>query len=150
MTATRTSTASAEAAALPVDRPRIGLLGIMQSLYDDMLPGITERQAKYAADVAAALAPVADVVVTAPAKERDQAEARMRELEGRHSPAVLMRSHGVFTIGPTARDAIKAAVMCEDVARTVHLARALGDVVPLDPESIEALHDRYQNVYGQR
>jgi len=71
-------------------------------------------------------------------------------LEGHHSRAVLMRSHGVFTIGPTATDAIKAAVMCEDVARTVHLARALGDVVPLDPESIEALHDRYQNVYGQR
>jgi L-ribulose-5-phosphate 4-epimerase len=40
--------------------------------------------------------------------------------------------------------------MCEDVARTVHLARALGDVVPLDPDDIEALHDRYQNVYGQR
>ena len=71
-------------------------------------------------------------------------------LEGRNSPAVLMRAHGVFTIGSTARDAVKAAVMCEDVARTVHLARALGDVVPLDPESIEALHDRYQNVYGQR
>ncbi len=71
-------------------------------------------------------------------------------LEGHRSPAVLMRAHGVFTIGPTARDAIKAAVMCEEVARTVHLARALGDVVPLDPESIEALHDRYQNVYGQR
>jgi L-ribulose-5-phosphate 4-epimerase len=71
-------------------------------------------------------------------------------LEHHRSPAVLMRSHGVFTIGATARDAIKAAVMCEDAARTVHLARALGDVVPLDPESIEALHDRYQNVYGQR
>ena len=71
-------------------------------------------------------------------------------LAGHRSPAVLMRAHGVFTIGPTARAAIKAAVMCEDVARTVHLARALGDVVPLDPESIEALHDRYQNVYGQR
>jgi L-ribulose-5-phosphate 4-epimerase len=71
-------------------------------------------------------------------------------LEGHRSCAVLMRSHGVFTIGPTAREAIKAAVMCEDVARTVHLARTLGDVVPLDPESIEALHDRYQNVYGQR
>ena len=66
------------------------------------------------------------------------------------SRAVLMRAHGVFTIGPSARDAIKAAVMCEDVARTVHLARVLGDVVPLDPDSIEALHDRYQNVYGQR
>jgi L-ribulose-5-phosphate 4-epimerase len=71
-------------------------------------------------------------------------------LAGHHSPAVLMRAHGVFTIGATARDAIKAAVMCEDVARTVHLARVLGDVAPLDPDDIEALHDRYQNVYGQR
>jgi L-ribulose-5-phosphate 4-epimerase len=71
-------------------------------------------------------------------------------LEGHNSPAVLMRAHGVFTLGPTPKAAIKAAVMCEDAARTVHLARALGDVVPLDPESIEALHDRYQNVYGQR
>ena len=71
-------------------------------------------------------------------------------LTGHHSPAVLMRAHGVFTIGPTPRAAIKAAVMCEDVARTVHLARTLGDVAPLDPDDIEALHDRYQNVYGQR
>jgi L-ribulose-5-phosphate 4-epimerase len=71
-------------------------------------------------------------------------------LAGHRSKAVLMRAHGVFTIGSGAREAIKAAVMCEDVARTVHLARVLGDVVPLDPESIEALHDRYQNVYGQR
>jgi L-ribulose-5-phosphate 4-epimerase len=71
-------------------------------------------------------------------------------LRDHRSPAVLMRSHGVFTVGPGPRDAIKAAVMCEDVARTVHLARVLGDVVPLDPDDIEALHDRYQNVYGQR
>jgi L-ribulose-5-phosphate 4-epimerase len=71
-------------------------------------------------------------------------------LSGHHSPAVLMRAHGVFTIGPSPRAAIKAAVMCEDVARTVHLARVLGDVEPLDPDDIEALHDRYQNVYGQR
>jgi L-ribulose-5-phosphate 4-epimerase len=63
---------------------------------------------------------------------------------------VLMRSHGVFTIGATAREAIKAAVMCEDVARTVHLARTLGDPIPLEPEEIDALYDRYQNVYGQR
>jgi L-ribulose-5-phosphate 4-epimerase len=71
-------------------------------------------------------------------------------LRGHNSQAVLMRAHGVFTLGSGPRDAIKAAVMCEDVARTVHLARSLGDVVPLDPESIEALHDRYQHVYGQR
>jgi L-ribulose-5-phosphate 4-epimerase len=66
------------------------------------------------------------------------------------SPAVLMRSHGVFTVGPRAVDAIKAAVMCEDVAKTVHLSRVLGDPVQLDAEDIDALHDRYQNVYGQR
>jgi L-ribulose-5-phosphate 4-epimerase len=71
-------------------------------------------------------------------------------LAGHRSPAVLMRSHGVFTIGPTARDAVKAAVMCEDVAQTVHLARMLGTPVPLAQEEIDALYDRYQNVYGQR
>jgi L-ribulose-5-phosphate 4-epimerase len=71
-------------------------------------------------------------------------------LASHRSRAVLMQSHGVFTIGPGARDAIKTAVMCEDVARTVHLARALGDPIPLAREDIDALYDRYQNVYGQR
>jgi L-ribulose-5-phosphate 4-epimerase len=71
-------------------------------------------------------------------------------LADHRSPAVLMRSHGVFTIGEDARAAIKAAVMCEDVARTVHLARALGPVQELEPEHVDALYDRYQNVYGQR
>jgi L-ribulose-5-phosphate 4-epimerase len=66
------------------------------------------------------------------------------------SPAVLMRSHGVFTLGAGPRDAIKAAVMCEDAARTVHLARELGDPIPLTREDIDALHDRYQRAYGQR
>ena len=70
-------------------------------------------------------------------------------LEGHRSPAVLLRGHGVFTLGAGPRDAVKAAVMCEDAARTVHLARALGDVAPLEPASIDALYDRYQNVYGQ-
>jgi L-ribulose-5-phosphate 4-epimerase len=71
-------------------------------------------------------------------------------LAGHRSPAVLMRAHGVFTIGASARDAVKAAVMCEDVARTVHLARALGPVESLEPQHIDALWERYQNVYGQR
>jgi L-ribulose-5-phosphate 4-epimerase len=71
-------------------------------------------------------------------------------LSGHRSPAVLMRSHGVFTIGASAREAIKAAVMCEDVARTVHLARALGPVEPLERDHVDALWERYQNVYGQR
>lgn len=71
-------------------------------------------------------------------------------LAGHRSPAVLMRAHGVFTIGADARGAIKAAVMCEDAAHTVYLARALGAVSPLDPEDVDALHRRYQDVYGQR
>jgi L-ribulose-5-phosphate 4-epimerase len=71
-------------------------------------------------------------------------------LRGSRSPAVLMRNHGVFTVGPGPRDAIKAAVMCEDVARTVHVARSLGAVNSIGAEEVEALHDRYQNVYGQR
>jgi L-ribulose-5-phosphate 4-epimerase len=71
-------------------------------------------------------------------------------LADHRSPAVLLRSHGVFTLGPDPRDAIKAAVMCEDAARTVHLARVLGDPIPLAREDIDALYDRYQNVYGQR
>jgi L-ribulose-5-phosphate 4-epimerase len=71
-------------------------------------------------------------------------------LTGSRSPAVLMRNHGVFTIGPTAKAAVKAAVMCEDVARTVHLARQLGDPLPIAQADIDAAYERYQGVYGQR
>ncbi len=66
------------------------------------------------------------------------------------SPAVLMRNHGPFTIGADARSAVKAAVMCEEVARTVHIARQLGDPLAIAPEAIDSLYDRYQNVYGQK
>ena len=65
------------------------------------------------------------------------------------SRAVLMANHGPFTIGKDARDAVKAAVMLEDVARTVHLARQGGPLVPIPQDAIDALYDRYQNVYGQ-
>jgi L-arabinose isomerase len=77
MTATRTSTGSADGTRA---RPRIGLLGIMQSLYDDMLPGITERQAAYAQAIGEALDGVAEVRVGAPVKDRADAERVMAEL----------------------------------------------------------------------
>ncbi len=65
------------------------------------------------------------------------------------SPAVLMQNHGPFTVGRDARAAVKAAVMVEDVARTVHIARQLGEPIPIAQEHVDALYDRYQNVYGQ-
>jgi L-ribulose-5-phosphate 4-epimerase len=71
-------------------------------------------------------------------------------LEASRSPAVLMRNHGVFTLGEGPRDAVKAAVMCEDAARTVHLARSLGRIERLAQENVDALYARYQTVYGQR
>jgi L-ribulose-5-phosphate 4-epimerase len=71
-------------------------------------------------------------------------------LRDSRSPAVLMRNHGPFTVGSDARAAVKAAVMVEDVARTVHIARSLGPLVPIDPADIDSLYHRYQHVYGQR
>ena len=71
-------------------------------------------------------------------------------LDEHRSPAVLMQNHGVFTVGPDARAAVKAAVMCEDVARTVHIARQLGQPLPIEPADVDRLYERYQNVYGQR
>jgi L-ribulose-5-phosphate 4-epimerase len=70
-------------------------------------------------------------------------------LRASRSPAVLMQNHGPFTIGKDARAAVKAAVMCEEVARTVHLARELGDPIPMPAADIDALYDRYQHAYGQ-
>ncbi|MFI9158667.1 L-ribulose-5-phosphate 4-epimerase [Kitasatospora aureofaciens] len=70
-------------------------------------------------------------------------------LRGHRSPAVLMQNHGVFTIGKDAEAAVKAAVMCEDVARTVHLSRQLGEPLPIAQADIDSLNHRYQNVYGQ-
>jgi len=70
-------------------------------------------------------------------------------LSGHRSRAVLMQNHGPFTIGVSAKDAVKAAVMCEDAARTVHIAREAGPLIPIPQDKIDALYNRYQNVYGQ-
>ena len=70
-------------------------------------------------------------------------------LAGHRSRAVLMQNHGPFTIGASPRDAVKAAVMLEDVARTTHLAREAGPLIPIPQELIDQLFERYQNEYGQ-
>ncbi|MFB7249922.1 L-ribulose-5-phosphate 4-epimerase [Microbacterium sp. NPDC056234] len=73
----------------------------------------------------------------------------VQTLTGHRSRAVLMQNHGPFTIGVDAKDAVKAAVMVEDVARTVHYAREAGPLIPIPQEAIDSLFNRYQNVYGQ-
>jgi L-ribulose-5-phosphate 4-epimerase len=70
-------------------------------------------------------------------------------LDGHRSPAVLMRQHGVFTIGKSGKDALKAAVMCEDAAKSVSIAMQVGSPERLSDDVIDALFNRYQNVYGQ-
>jgi len=70
-------------------------------------------------------------------------------LQSSKSPAVLMANHGVFTIGKSAVAAVKAAVMCEDVAKTMFIAAQLGEINRLEESDIAKLYDRYQNIYGQ-
>lgn len=65
------------------------------------------------------------------------------------SPAVLLKNHGVFTIGKNAKVAVKAAVMTEDNAKTVWLAMQIGTPDEIPQEDVEKLHHRYTNVYGQ-
>jgi L-ribulose-5-phosphate 4-epimerase len=71
-------------------------------------------------------------------------------LADHRSKAVLMQNHGVFTVGGSAEAAVKAAVLCEEVARTVHIARQLGEPIPIPQADVDRLYDRYQNAYGQR
>lgn len=66
-----------------------------------------------------------------------------------NSPACLLKNHGVFTVGKTGEKALKAAVMVEDVAKTVWIAMQLGNPEEISSEDIAKLHDRYSNVYGQ-
>lgn len=70
-------------------------------------------------------------------------------LKNHRSTAVLMKNHGVFTIGKDAKSAVKSAVLCEEVARTVHTARLLGPALSIPAEAIDSLYERYQNAYGQ-
>jgi L-arabinose isomerase len=94
MTATTTFTASAEG--VGTARPRIGVLGIMQELYDDMLPGITERQGRYAQELGAVLGRDLEVAVAPPARNREEIEATLRrfELDGLEGVLVVMLTYG--------------------------------------------------------
>lgn len=67
-----------------------------------------------------------------------------------HSPAILLQNHGVFTVGTTPKAALKAAVMVEDVAKTVHLAMMRGKPIPIPEKEVLRGFRRYQEKYGQK
>src|SRR5690348_2856047 len=81
-------------------RPRIGILGIMQDLYDDMIPGIAQRQAGYAAELAAQLADVGEFIPAEPIKYREDAQRVMGEFESAGLDGVLVV---MLTYGPAMR-----------------------------------------------
>ena len=123
--------------------------------------GVVHTHSVYATAFAAANKPI-PVVLTAIADEfggpipcggfaliGDEAIGKVVIESIGNSPAVLLKNHGVFTIGKNAKAAVKAAVMTEDSAKTVWLAMQIGtpDVIP--DEDVKKLHDRYTNVYGQ-
>jgi L-ribulose-5-phosphate 4-epimerase len=125
--------------------------------------GVVHTHSNYACGFAAAQKPI-PCVLTAIADEfggdiplgpfaiiGDDSIGRgiVETLEGHRSPAVLMRQHGVFTIGKNGKDALKAAVMCEDAAKSVSISMQIGDPQRISDEAIDALFNRYQNVYGQ-
>ena len=66
------------------------------------------------------------------------------------SVAILLKNHGVFTIGKNVSDAVKAAVMLEDIARTYHLALMKGKPSRIPRMEVKKLYQRYQEKYGQR
>ncbi len=73
-------------------------------------------------------------------------------LSASRGPAVIMQNHGVFTVGPSAEAAVKAAVMAEDSAATSWAAlqlSAVGTPIPISQENLDKLHYRYTHVYGQ-
>jgi L-ribulose-5-phosphate 4-epimerase len=122
--------------------------------------GVTHTHSNYATAFAAAGKPI-PVCLTAVADEfggpvpcgdyiriGDQriGEEILRSIG--NSPAVLMKQHGVFTIGATVQKALKAAIMVEDIAKTIWLAMQIGSVESLPEDEIAANHERYQTRYG--
>jgi L-ribulose-5-phosphate 4-epimerase len=66
------------------------------------------------------------------------------------APAILMKNHGVFTIGVTATAALQAAIMLEENAKTIAIALALGSPTEIPAEHVERQRRFYQTEYGQK
>jgi len=123
--------------------------------------GVVHTHSRYATAFAAVGRPI-PVVLTAMADEfggpipcagfsliGDESIGKLVVENIGNSLAVLLKNHGVFSIGPTAEAAVKAAVMTEDVAASVWLALQLGTPDEIPADDVAKLHYRYTHVYGQ-
>jgi L-arabinose isomerase len=112
--------------------PRIGLLGIMQELYDEMIPGITEHQAAYAAEVAQRLSEVADVSFTRPARNQSDIEERTAELvaEGVDGIMIVMLTYGPAMRSVRALRAVPVPLMLANIQpeRSITAAWTMDDL----------------------
>ncbi len=125
--------------------------------------GIIHTHSNYATAFAAVGKPI-PVVLTAIAdefggeipcmpyidNEGDHIGEAIMHYKNARTPAILLGNHGVFAWGDSPKSALKAAVMVEDVARTVWIAMQMGQPMPLPPAEVEKWYDRYQNRYGPR
>jgi L-arabinose isomerase len=117
-------------------KPRIGILGIMQDLYDDMIPDIAARQLGYAREIAAHLADVAEFIPSDPVKYREEAEHAMREFENGNLDGVMVV---MLTYGPAMR-----------VARLLAQARLPILLANIQPEpSVTPAWDMADMTYNQ-
>jgi L-arabinose isomerase len=117
-------------------KPRVGILGIMQDLYDDMIPGIAQRQEGYAGDISAHLADVAEFIPSKPVKYREDAERAMREFENADLDGVMVV---MLTYGPAMR-----------VARLLAQARLPILMANIQPEpSVTPAWDMADMTYNQ-
>ncbi len=146
----------------PGTRPSVDLphhLFLYRNLPD--VRGVIHTHSNYATAFAAVGRPV-PLVLTAIADEfgAEIPCAPYIDNEGEHigeailkyrnrAPSILMGNHGVFAWGASPKSALKAAVMTEDVAKTVWLAMQIGSPAPIPPEEAEKWYDRYHNRYGQ-
>lgn len=146
----------------PGTRPSVDLphhLFLYRNLPD--VRGVIHTHSNYATAFAAVGRPV-PLVLTAIADEfgAEIPCAPYIDNEGEHigeailkyrnrAPSILMGNHGVFAWGASPKSALKAAVMTEDVAKTVWLAMQIGTPVAIPPEEAEKWYDRYHNRYGQ-
>lgn len=123
--------------------------------------GIVHSHSPYASAFAAAEKPI-PVVFSETAEEfggeiplsefalvGDEAIGEQVVKYGSKSKAVILRKHGIFTIGSTPEKAVDLAILVENSAFVAWLSFHLNPPAPLSEKEIKALYYRQQNIYGQ-